>query len=293
VALLGTGIELETPATPEECAELVGSKTFDAICSDADYLPLVTKAAERNPDLRIILMTSEGLEAQMPLLKANPAVTNMVSYDAENLTGAIRGLLTTVTKIVSGDIFGLEKYLSWGVEVYEKRIRASSERLKVEEELGADLKKIGIRARIISGALTAAEEMLMNGIYDAPADAQGKALFNHQQRTEEVVLPEGDAVTLRYGCDGVTLAVSVEDPYGSLRRETIIEYLGSNYAKKPQHHGAAEKGGAGRGLYMLTEVSDLVVFNVRKGKCTEVIALFGVHNKNTVATGSVLHYFSA
>jgi hypothetical protein len=38
----------------------------------------------------------------------------------------------------------------------------------------------------------------------------------------------------------------------------------------------AEKGGAGRGLHMLIESSDLTIFNVKKQVKTEVIVLFNL-----------------
>lgn len=96
---------------------------------------------------------------------------------------------------------------------------------------------------------------------------------------------------LRYACDGLLMAVSVEDPFGSFHRETILKYLESNY------EGRAgilqeEKGGAGRGLFLIIETADLVVFNINPNIRTEVIAIFNIDpEKSKTGKFTSFHYF--
>jgi len=292
-ALLGTGVELDTPETPQACLALLEERAHDVICVDAEYLPLVLQCKNIRSDAKIVFLTDHRLGDALPLLKANKSITNLVSYDSLDLNAAIRSLQITVGKIVNNDLFGLEKYLSWGVEAQEIELTSSEDRHAAQDKMCAHFESIGVRKRFVNSARQAAEEMLMNAIYDAPTDPEGKALFNHLSRLEEVTLPNDDKVLFRYACDGLTLAVSVKDPYGSLGRDTIVDYLDRNYNLRPGHRTGEHKGGAGRGLFMLTEVSDLVVFNVEKGKRTEAIAFLQLASKDRGISAPKFHYFGA
>jgi hypothetical protein len=83
----------------------------------------------------------------------------------------------------------------------------------------------------------------------------------------------------------------VEDPFGAFKKETILKYLEHNYSGSTESINVAYgKGGAGKGIYLITENSDLVIFNVSKGFKTEVIALFDLGPSNEKRNSS-LHYF--
>ena len=88
------------------------------------------------------------------------------------------------------------------------------------------------------------------------------------------------------------IAVSVQDPFGSLKGSVILRYLEANYGGMAQDINSTEnKGGAGRGLHQIVENSDLVVFNVDPRKKTEVIALFNVEAKETAINNPSFHLF--
>ena len=138
----------------------------------------------------------------------------------------------------------------------------------------------------------AAEELLMNAIYDAPTDANGNAIYNHMSRTEAIYLKPEQQGMFRYACDGMLVGISVEDPFGAFNRQTVLDYLESCYAGKA---GTMQegKGGAGRGLFQIMETSDLVVWNVKPKIKTEVIALFNIDpNAPKSNKTTSFHYFS-
>lgn len=93
--------------------------------------------------------------------------------------------MTTVTKLSTQDIFGLERYLSWGVEVVQNQVCKSSERADLIEQVDKYFEGIGIRKTIRGRCTTVLEELLMNAIYDAPTDIEGKSLFNHSYRVQK------------------------------------------------------------------------------------------------------------
>ncbi len=87
-------------------------------------------------------------------------------------------------------------------------------------------------------------------------------------------------------------AISVSDPFGSLKGGTLLKYLERNYEGTAAELNVEEgKGGAGRGLHQIVENSDLVVFNVEPGKKTEAIALFNVEAKEAATQTPTFHFF--
>jgi hypothetical protein len=95
---------------------------------------------------------------------------------------------------------------------------------------------------------------------------------------------------LSYACDGDYIALSVRDPFGSLRSKTVVEYLRSCYEGQAGSLNS-EKGGAGRGLHQIVEGSDFTVFNLKKGHQTEVISLFSLDASRSGESTPRFHIF--
>jgi hypothetical protein len=192
--------------------------------------------------------------------------------------------------MTSGDIFGLEKYLNWGIEIKEIEIIDSKERQNVNDQVIEHLTELGIRSSVRTRCQVVIEELLMNAIYDAPVDNLGTPLHNFKARTEAVNLSADQSAKLRFATDGLYLAISVEDPFGVFKKETIFKYLENNYFQNSEEHLSSGKGGAGKGLFMITESADLVIYNVSPRSKTEVIVLFDLDPSKEKKSTS-LHYF--
>jgi hypothetical protein len=133
----------------------------------------------------------------------------------------------------------------------------------------------------------------MNAIYDAPMDKDGESKYNHISRKEDVILTPAEQGKIRYGCDGVLAGVSVEDPFGGLNRDILINYLKSCHSGAAGSLNEAEnKGGAGMGLHQMIEASSLTIFNIHRDLKTEVICLFNVDLKEAKKlANSSFHFF--
>jgi hypothetical protein len=184
----------------------------------------------------------------------------------------------------------MEKYLSWGVEVNHHNILHSKQREELKGTMTEHFRRFGIRSSILGRMNTVVEEMLMNAIYDAPVDSYGKSLFNHMSRKEEILLDSYQQSQLRYACDGVHLAVAVEDNFGALTKEIIINYLKSCYEGRAGTLNEG-KGGAGRGLHQIVENADLTVFNVKSGIRSEVICIFNLEPVKIDSSPGLQYYF--
>lgn len=268
----GTGVELLIASNAEEAKALYINEPDVIFCDEAcsDFLAWCHHQTYKGP-MALIQSGAFNFEQQTKL----PFVQNVISRNPEDRSSTVRNLLTTLTKILHKDFFGLGKYLSWGTEVKEISLSSSSEREEAREKILVDLKSAGIRNALLDRIQLAAEEMMMNAIYDAPVDANGKSKYNHLPRTTVVNLEPKEKCTVRYGTDGIWVAVSVEDPFGALTKEVILKYLQSCYQNQAGTLNT-EKGGAGRGLHQILESCDSTVFNVRPGYRTEVIGLFNI-----------------
>lgn len=292
MALGGTGVVLEMVSSLEEAKEKIANKNYDLIMFDAPMIELGNVAFEKDPNTSMVLITSDQIPNYLPAMKALKATPHIVSRDEADRTFTVKNIMTTVTKLLSHDLFGLEKYLSWGVDIQSRQIVSSRQRATLLSDVDQYFEKLGVRRANRDRMKTVLEEILMNAIYDAPTDAEGKSLYNHLPRTQELSLKPGEQSLLRYATDGMLIAVSVTDPFGALRAGTILRYLEHNYAGTGGDMNAREgKGGAGRGLHQIVENADLVVFNVVPGKKTEVIALFNVEVKEKANQNPSFHLF--
>lgn len=292
LALGGTGVILDTVSTVEEGRAKLEAKKYDLIMFDSHNIDLANWAVESNPGIGLVLMTSDQIPSYLPALKRLKVTPQIVSRDEADRTFTVKNIVTTVTKILSRDFFGIEKYISWGVDVQTLPVVSSKQRGTIIGEVTAYFERLGVRRANRDRIQCVLEEMLMNAIYDAPIDKTGKPLYNHLSRTVDLNLKPEEQGMVRFATDGMLIAVSVQDPFGSLKGSTILRYLEANYGGTSHDMNSKEnKGGAGRGLHQIVENSDLVVFNVDPGKKTEAIALFNVEVKEKAQQNPSFHLF--
>ncbi len=291
LALGGTGVHLDIVSSVDELIKGVESN-FDIIFLDADSFSRAEEMRSRFPTSSIVLMTSDSIKEYFSVLQKSKVLPNIVSRAEGDRGFTVKNIVTTVTKLTSKDLFGLEKYVSWGADVKVVPVVASDKRAEYIANMQKYFETLGVRSSTRDRAALVTEELLMNAIYDAPVDSSGKSLFNHKTRQEIIYLKPNQQSKYRYATDGTLLAVSVEDPFGSLSGKVILNYLESCYG------GAAgslnkEKGGAGRGLHQIVENSDLVVFNIHPGVKTEIIALFYLDKNDAQSKVPSFHLFIA
>lgn len=291
VAVGSTGVKMDTASDLSTAEALISANPYDAIICDDQSISLLKKLKDSQNPAKLVMMTSKSVKDNLLHYRENPFVNTMITRDPEDRALTIRTMLTTLTKVLSQEIFGLEKYLSWGVDVQTRKVKSSDQREELKAEMMAYFKRLGVRQTVLDRCYTVSEELLMNSIYDAPTDSTGKSLFNHFSRRTEVVLDSHLQSQFRYACDGMFLALAVTDPFGGLTKDIIINYLESCYQGKAGSLNQ-NKGGAGRGLHQIIENSDLTIFNVKRNVRTEVITLFYVESNKKEPQPSFHYFFS-
>lgn len=173
MALRGTGMDLEVVSTLEEGQIKLQQQSYDLICCSADLLELTVFARSLYPGITSLLMTSASTPDYLESLKKYPFVCNIVTRNDQDRTFTLKNIITTVGKLMTSDLFGLEKYLSWGVDVQQKTVESSRNRESLIDQMESDLEKLGLRRPLISKCIMITEELLMNALYDAPVDSEG------------------------------------------------------------------------------------------------------------------------
>lgn len=184
-------------------------------------------------------------------------------------------LAVTVAKIVSGDIFGIERYLAPGARQTQMNITDSRQKADAVESVHTFAVESGCHARVAESVAMAADELVTNAIYNAPVDAQGKPRFTHLARTVPVILSAGEVVSLRMGHDGRKVAISVVDPFGSLSPTKVQDYLAKCFAKGEDQVDSKD-GGAGLGLFQIFNMTQHFIINIAPHRMTEAIGLLDV-----------------
>ena len=274
-ALAATGLEvryaetLPSSSETDGAAVIVVDRATRQAC--ADVLPSLTSP---------VVVVGDDLDD-------DGLITLMLEHPVSHLVGdpADPDLGITSEKLASGDVFGLEKYLtttSGPGKVGERVIRSEAEKRLAIEEVVAWAEAIGARRPIIHRITSVVDELLMNALR-ADVDPDGE--------------PTPLRAVLRWGSDGKTVAISVGDGFGTLSQRDVIDHVRRARLERGRPQDKHESDGAGLGLYLvLANVASLIV-NVAPGHETEVVCLFDLvrSSRRGAVLGGVrsLHVFNA
>ncbi len=183
-----------------------------------------------------------------------------------------RGVYATAQKLLSGDIFGIEKYLPPETPIHYMRLNDFQGRGKAIDTILDFAEESGIRSRLRQGIGQVCEELLMNALYDAPVDSNGDKVFAEVDPHDRVKTRSPRPVSVRYASTDSLFAIAIRDRYGLLAKNTIVSYI-SKCLHSPNQIDRKTYG-AGLGLYMVASAAAEYIVNVAYGVATEVICTF-------------------
>jgi hypothetical protein len=205
-------------------------------------------------------------------------------------------LVVTSSKLRTGDLFGLEKYLSWGAAIHDLPVINTDEKRAAVARVAGYAEGVGARRATVSKIESAVDELLMNALYDAPAAHQKVESLRRVRGTG--VTPTGEdtrRALLRYGCDGRYFAVSVLDEYGLLEKQVILNSLLRARTERGRPLQVSESGaGAGLGLYFVLSAVTRFIVNIEPGRRTEVVCLVDLRQqgRDSASCARSLHIFT-
>jgi CheY-like chemotaxis protein/anti-sigma regulatory factor (Ser/Thr protein kinase) len=257
------------------------------VLAEPDGELLVEEAGRRGTTACLVLVSEAG-EDELPGIFATGAMTNLLANPMPLLA---EELTATALKLLRGDIFGLEKYLSWGIEARTIELTDAADRSAAVDGLGEDVRRFGLGPRLASMAMLIADELLSNALYNAPRDDQRNQTRADERRHEPRKLEGRERVELRYACDARYLAIEVTDHFGSLDREAILRHLAKSVDRGDTDKVRFHSAGAGMGIALSYSSCNHLVFNLHPGERTEAIALLDVRFK-PAALGSRISSFN-
>jgi hypothetical protein len=249
-------------------------------------------AAEVIPHRYVFFAATNGeidaLDALVPKLRDRAHVT-VVTPRAElsDLTSYLRddrinhvvvgeelepGVFVTAQKLLTGDIFGIEKYLPAGTPVHYARLRDFVGRGRAIDTVLGYAEDVRMRRQVRTAIGAVCEELLMNALYDAPVDAAGKPMFADVDPHDRKDTRSPRPVSIRYAATENSFAVAVRDRFGRLAKNTILSYIEKCIHSPVQID--RKTYGAGLGLYLVANAAASYVVNVAYGIATEVVCTF-------------------
>ena len=242
------------------------------------------------PNVQVILIGSQPAK-KLPLSKQQLACIRSV---VDIVDGKIdpRDFAILIKKFRLDDIFGLDKYLSYGAHLQEMTISSSDDKevaIQRVLEFVSNLGSANAAERFVHYSRSTAElvdELLLNAVFNAnPRFSEDPAL-----RKKKFSLEPAEQVKVIWGYDGEFFGVSVVDPFGCLQRETILSYL----LRKQKLEDASKRTSGGMGFQLIFERLHRLVINVTPQKYTEVICLlaFEKRMRDFNKKPRVFHYFT-
>jgi hypothetical protein len=241
--------------------------------------------ARLRPTAQLVSLVPTTTLATTIKLLGDSRCNHVVLADTEGLAT----VAVTIRKFVSGDLFGIEKYLPPATEVQLTRLRDYKGRTAAIDEVLRYAERIGVRSKIRQSIGQVCEELLMNALYDAPADEAGNPVFAEVDVKERLDRLSPRPVSIRYAATETGFAVSVRDRFGRLDKGTVLRYIDKCLHSSQQIDRKVY--GAGLGIYLIANAATQFVLNVAPGMATEVICTFDRKGaRGTLRTVSVFVY---
>lgn len=183
-----------------------------------------------------------------------------------------QGVFVTAQKLLTGDIFGIEKYIPEGTPVNYARIRDFEGRGRAIQTVQDFAEASKMRRQVRTAIGSVCEELLMNALYDAPVDEAGHQIFAEIDPHDRTKTQSPRPVSIRYAATDTGFVIAVRDRFGRLAKNTILSYIDKCIHSPNQID--RKTYGAGLGLYLVANAVATYVVNVAYGIATEVVCTF-------------------
>jgi len=274
---------------------------FDLLVTDI-HLPdksgfdLISFIKKISPSTRVAVITSYEINEYMDSIYRESIDQVITKHSSMSL----HDIGTMAKKIISGDIFGIQKYFE------DIIIKPPEEDLKNFIPENRTVQNVILKSHEdklfwinqvseifhqekgvhLGVARLVLDEMLTNAMVRAPRHEDGSYKYqikNNEKKLliphEKIVLDPEDYVVLQYGFYDEFAIINCQDPHGALRKQEVLYRL---YRHISLHPETRLPGGIndthGRGLFLLREHLTYLVFNIQKNRKTEVIGMFNTRH---------------
>ena len=217
----GAKLNLRIAETVETLLANIKSDPSRLIVVDDSFVERLPEIHELNPRATLVLFSEKDLASANDYQMKYPMLDQVLSLDLPKPI-LQKILLTHLMKLITQDVFGIEKYLMWGSAIKERPLDMRTQSADQWEGLRLDIEQAGLTAGLERKAIHLAENLLE--IRRANLITSGKA--EHHKLKQ-----------LRYGHDAHVLCLSVDLSGQILARQDIIKFFQQGEAR---HKLAAE-----------------------------------------------------
>ena len=241
--IISSGVYQETnPGLIESIRKQFPESEFLLVVSSSDPLPPLEHLLRDN--IRHLVI--------------NPESSQAIDEEPES---SLVGL--AIKKISEGGVLKIGDYLKPATPIFMIDVASSDQKEKIiaglENLICGDEPEMELLRQ--KGALLA-DEMLENALYGAPRGKNGVSLY---KKGEKRLIRSRERISFRYGFDGAILAMEVEDGWGNLSPNVVLEHL----ARNPDDMEIFDELG-GRGLYIIWRFLDHMHIHINPGRQTVV-----------------------
>jgi hypothetical protein len=241
------------------------------VCADSFDGDVVVELLRHRPTTQGLLWTAEPLKRSLKYLQDCPAISHVLARKDFESPPRSWELLLTARRLLMGDAAPpFAAYLDWGAQVSIIDVATTEQRDSAVVHVQDLINRTQAPKRVAEMFGELAHELLMNAMYDAPVDADGRALFA-ADRKAHIALQLQQQPTLSIGIDGSKVALQVRDPFGRLQRHHVVAGLLRGLSGGEMDHS---HGGAGLGMMVCHNSAAAMFFDVVAGRTTEVSAIF-------------------
>ncbi|BDV42313.1 hypothetical protein GURASL_12360 [Geotalea uraniireducens] len=263
-------------ALPAPCRTMHRLTGDDLTAGDAPRLAIVSAAAyaaaphlsaalrSRHPAAELLLLAADGEQPPLHRLFDDRIRHLVINPDGGGAAHAdeLRLFRLAVEKLLRGESWQVGDYLQPGAAVFEFPLSCSCQKEEIIDRLERLIPDSADAGSLRQRAALLADELLENAMFGAPRDPNGTALF--RKGTDRPIGPE-EAIRFRFGLDDRTLAMEVEDGWGSLAPEEVLAHLAKNEARQ-----LLEPTAGGRGLFIIWRFLDRLHVTITPGRQTVI-----------------------
>jgi hypothetical protein len=232
-----------------------------------DLSPLARLAERLGPRCHVACIRDSARLPELTAMLRDDRVNHVIVGDQLE-----PGVFVTARKLLTGDIFGIEKYLPAETPINYIRLRDFRGRGQAVDRIVAFAERVKMRRSTRTAIAQVCEELLMNALYDAPVDDDGRQLFAEIAPQQRTTTRSPRPVSIRYAATETQFVVAVRDRFGRLAKPTILNYIDKCLTASDQIERKAH--GAGLGIYLVANAAAGYVVNVAEGIATEVVCTF-------------------
>lgn len=234
------------------------------ICDEATFKK--SKVLQNHDKSRLFVLSALGDDENMDLIERHK-LRHLVGLN-ENVFAA--ETIANASKLFDSKIWGLRPYVA---EDHELKLISLSDSKFTTEMITDALGHFDFKDYFSSPLeyiQVMANELISNSLYKGPNRRRSEQGLESADRKAPVFLKGSELVQVSLAKDESGIALSVQDSFGGLSYELLIESLIRSFREKT---ALDKKDGAGLGLYLTFLHSNQFIVNYRENFRTEVICI--------------------